>query len=278
MVERPHLTRYVSQDVTLMGDLGRPGGVTLAFSERSGGSSLPPYASLNVGDSCGDDEAAVVANRRQLLAALGIAQLESRLVNPVQVHGSELVIISDGSDEAVARAQAAARAGADGVVCAAADVPVLLCSADCVLVVLVAPGAFAVVHSGWRGSIARIAAKAAEALAELAGCSAAELRCYLGPHISAADYEVFAELAQNFVDEFGSSVAPDATHLDLGEAVRIALMDAGVPDEAILDELPSTASCTERFFSYRAEGGTCGRLGALAVLSSDPAGEVRSDD
>lgn len=272
MVERPHLTRYVSQDVTLMGDLGRPGGVTLAFSERTGGFSKAPYASLNVGDSCGDDADAVVANRRRLLAAIGIAELEPRLVNPVQVHGSDLVIIPDGADATVARAQAQARAGADGVVCAAADVPVLLCAADCVPVVLVAPGAFAVVHSGWKGSLARIAAKAAHALTDLAGCSVAELLCYLGPHVGAADYEVSAEMVQGFVDEFGAGVAPDATHLDLGEAVRRALTDVGVPDEAILDECPSTASCTERYYSYRAEGGVCGRLGALAVLYSNPAG------
>lgn len=43
------------------------------------------------------------------------------------------------------------------------NVPVLLCFADCVPVVLVAPGGFAVVHSGWKGTIARISAKACQA-------------------------------------------------------------------------------------------------------------------
>lgn len=272
MVERPHLTRYVSQDVTLMGDLGRPGGVTLAFSERTGGVSQPPYASLNVGDSCGDEAGAVVANRRRLLEALGVGQLEARLVNPVQVHGSDIVVISDGSDAAVAAAQAAARAGADAVVCAATDVPVLLCSADCVLVVLVAPGAFAVVHSGWRGTVARVAAKALAALTELAGCQPADVLCYLGPYIHAADFEVSPDLAERFVAEFGPTVAPDATHVDLGQAIRLTLTAAGARDEAVLDECPSTVTNTQRFFSYRAEGGTCGRIGALAVLPSRPAG------
>ena len=40
------LDRYVSQGVTLLGDRRRPGGVTFSFTERTGGVSLPPLASL----------------------------------------------------------------------------------------------------------------------------------------------------------------------------------------------------------------------------------------
>lgn len=267
MAMRPHLTRHASQDVTLLGDSRRPGGVTLAFTERTGGVSEPPHASLNLGDACGDDEASVVANRRRLLAALGIGGLEGRLVNPRQVHGSTVVTITSGSDEALRDARRAARDGADAVVCTARDVPVLLCVADCVPVVIVAPQAFAVIHSGWRGTEARICGRALDALLEASGASADELLCYLGPHISADDYEVSPELAASFARSFGPEVAPDATHLDLGRAIRKTLREAGVPDEAILDECPSTASCTERFFSYRAEAGSCGRCGAIAVIS-----------
>ncbi|MFR3925705.1 MAG: laccase domain-containing protein [Collinsella sp.] len=51
----------------------------------------------------------------------------------------------------------------------------LLCFADCVPVVLVAPGGFAVVHSGWKGTIARISAKACQALCDAAGCDASDV-------------------------------------------------------------------------------------------------------
>lgn len=269
MAITPHLTRYASQDVTLLGDVRRPGGVTLAFTERTGGYSLPPYASLNLGDACGDDERVVVANRRRLLGALGVSHLAPRLVNPRQVHGSEVLVITEGTDAAVARAQAASREGADAIVCAAADVPVLLCFADCVPVVLVADGAFAVVHSGWRGTIVRIAARALEQLCEVAGCTPSDVLCYVGPHIGADDYEVHADLAARFVSEFGPEVAIDGCHLDLGRAVRQTLVECGMTLGQISDECPSTASCTRRFFSFRAEGGTCGRIGAIAVLASD---------
>ena len=262
----PVLTRYASRGLTLLGDTARPGGVTLAFTERTGGYSMMPYASLNLGDACGDDERTVAANRRRLLGALDCGHLGERLVNPRQVHGSEVLVISDGSDKAVAQARSAAREGVDAIVCSAREVPVLLCFADCVPVVLAAPGAFAVIHSGWRGTYARICEKALRALVELAGCSPSEVLAYVGPHISGADYEVSRGLAEQFADAFGADVTPDGTHLDLGLAVRKTLVDGGVRPQAISDECPSTASCTERFYSYRAEGGVCGRIGAFAVL------------
>ena len=277
MAVRPHLTRYASRDVTLLGDLRRPGGVTLAFTERTGGSSSAPFDSLNLGDACGDDDTAVAANRSQLLEALGVGHLIDRLVNPVQVHGSKVLVIRDGADAAVREAQRIAREGLDAVVCGVPDVPVLLCFADCVPVVLVAAGAFAVVHSGWRGTIERIAAKALNELVNLAGCTPEEVLCYVGPHISGPDYEVSQELAEQFAVEFGDEVLCDATHLDLGAAVRASLVAVGVPVESIDDTLPSTASNTDRFFSYRAEQGSCGRHGAIAVLAGECQGEVPTD-
>ena len=69
-MQAPSLTRYVANGVTLLGDTSRPGGVTFAFTERTGGVSKAPYASLNLGSRCGDDPACVAENRARALAAL----------------------------------------------------------------------------------------------------------------------------------------------------------------------------------------------------------------
>ncbi len=266
MATAAHLTRYASQDVTLLGDARRPGGVTLAFTERTGGVSKAPFTSLNLGADCGDSERDVLANRRLVLDALGVGELAGRLVNPLQVHGTTVVTIDSAAPDDVASARRLAREGADAIVCTAADVPVLLCYADCVPVILAATGGFAVVHSGWRGTIGRISQKATEELCRETGCEPSELVAHIGPHIGRDDYEVSADLAERFVASFGQEVAPDGRHLDLGLAVRKTLIESGINSEAIGDELPSTASCTDRFYSYRAEGGKCGRHGAIAVL------------
>ena len=64
------LSRYTSCGVTLIGDTNRPFGVTLAFTERTGGVSVGPFASLNLHESTGDDVDAVKENRRRALRAL----------------------------------------------------------------------------------------------------------------------------------------------------------------------------------------------------------------
>lgn len=259
-----HLTRRSSHGVTLLGDDRRPGGVTFGFTERTGGVSEGPYASLNLGDRCGDDAACVSENRRRALAAIGAEDMQGRLVNPLQVHGHHVVVIADSSDEAVAQAQKEAHEGADAIVCVATDVPVLLCYADCVPVILVAPEGFAVVHSGWRGTIERISARALQVLCDLTGAAPAQVSAYVGPRVGGEDYEVSQELLDRFVGEFGPNVSLPGTRLDLGVAVVQTLTDKGVLPEEIAVCDVSTVQTTERFFSYRASGGECGRHGALA--------------
>ena len=269
-----HLTTRTSFGVTLLSDERRPGGVTFAFTERAGGVSEGCYASLNLGDSCGDDPACVAENRRRALVALGAAGLDDSLVNPRQVHGDHVVAITQATPEAVLAAQSEARAGADAVVCTVPGVPVLLCFADCVPVVFAAPGCFAVIHSGWKGTIARIARRALSTLLEVGDVRADEVCAYVGPHISGPDYEVSQDLIDRFAAEFGPRVCLEGRHLDLGAAVCQTLIDEGVRPDSIAVCDASTASSTERFFSYRASGGSCGRHGALAVLSDSTPREV----
>lgn len=267
-MEAPSLSRYVESGVTLLGDTRRPNGVTFAFTERTGGVSSAPYASLNLGSHCGDDPARVAENRARALAALGASAIADRLVEPRQVHGDEVVVVDSASPAALEQARELAQAGADAIVCTAPGVPVLLCFADCVPIVLTAPGGFAVVHSGWRGTLARIGAKALSVLCERAGCVPADVTAYVGPHVSGNDYEVSPELLATFEGEFGTMmhVAETVSNLDLSAAIRCALVQAGADPARIVDTCPSTVSNTDRFYSYRAEGGLCGRHAAIAYL------------
>ncbi len=263
----PALTERTVDGVTLLGDFGRQSRVTFAFTERTGGVSRPPYSSLNLGDHVGDDPAAVAENRARALAALGASPFAASLVVPNQVHGDYVVLVDSSAPADVAAAQAAAKEGADAVVCTAACVPVLLCYADCVPVVLVAPEGFAVVHSGWKGTYARIASKALGVLCDAASAERAEVVAYIGPHIAGCDYEVSAELLNRFETEFGSMVEAGPRHLSLAAAIENSLVSAGMDPCNIVNPKISTPASTDRFFSYRAEGGVCGRHGAVAWLA-----------
>lgn len=262
----PELVRGTSCGVTLLGDPNRPGGVTLAFTERNGGVSTGGYASLNLGDNCGDDFALVEKNRAILLEALGLGDLAKGLVCPLQVHGDDVLVVG-GTGCAPSEAQVLAREGVDAVVCTAKRVPVLLCFADCVPVILATHGAFAVIHSGWKGTMARIAAKALDALVREAQVDASEVYAYVGPHIGASDYEVPAERCALLTEEFGEGVVVSERNLDLGTAVVRTLVEAGIGKDSIAMVEESTASHTDRFYSYRKQNGICGRHGAIACMT-----------
>ena len=64
-----------------------PRGVHAAFSLRTGGTSAPPWSSLNLGTHVGDDPAAVTQNRRRLALAL---DLPTEPLWLEQVHGAEV--------------------------------------------------------------------------------------------------------------------------------------------------------------------------------------------
>lgn len=269
--------RRVDHDGVVLHEV-RDGMVSAAFTERSGGVSAAPYASLNLGSHVGDDPSDVEENRRRALSALGCEEGVDRLIVPNQVHGDRVVIV-DGSDrETIDRARLEASEGADGIVCTVPGVPVLLCFADCVPVILTAPQGFSVVHSGWRGTFSRIASKAARSLAESSGCMMSDIRAYIGPHILGDEYEVSEELLNRFRLEFGWAEGGHGGRsgragggdrlLDLARAIRQTLVEVGVPGEAIADLGLSTVRGNDRFFSYRAEGGVCGRHGAMAVMTN----------
>lgn len=239
-------------------------GVTIAFTSREGGMSTGPFASLNCGGAVGDDPQAVRRNRELVLEALGAS--ESPVVIPNQVHGTQLVTVKDRSAVAVAEAQSRSDEGCDGVVVAAADVAALLNFADCLPLIIVAPrGDFAVVHGGWRGTVAHIASKAVVTLAQLSGEDPQGFNAYIGPHIRPCCFEVDPDLAQRFHDEFGPEAVRGERHVSLAAAVSADLASAGIPIERIADAGICTVDESESYFSYRASGGCCGRHSAVAI-------------
>lgn len=246
-------------------------GVLVAFSERTGGVSEPPYASLNLAAHVGDAAAAVDDNRSRLLSALGLASTRDRLTCAEQVHGACIAEVTEETVGAGAWADTGplSVAGTDALFTSRPGVPLLMCFADCVPVAFVAPGPWvAVVHAGWRGALAGLPGMAAVRMASKAGCEPQMVRAYVGPHIGPRDYKVGDEILSQFVNTFGTFARAESGGLDLGAVVATDLARSGVPSCRIDVLGASTAEQTDRFFSYRAEGGLTGRHGLLACILS----------
>lgn len=221
----------------------RAEGVLVAFADRGGGVSRPPYDSLNLAATVGDDAGAVEANRQRVANAVGFDPGE--LVLARQVHGCD--VLEAGRDATGVIGEA------DVLVSRRPEKVVGILAADCVPVVLAGPDVVAVAHAGWRGLIGGAVEVAVE---QIGGVS----KAWVGPSIHACCYEVGPEVTAAFADR-GLPVA-DATHVDPGRAAVVALNRAGVTNvEATRD----CTSCDHRYFSYRRDGVT-GRQGAFAGL------------
>jgi len=252
-VAAPGLLEWRERDGVSWLAWGRDG-VCAAFPSREGGVSPPPFDSLDLGLSVGDEAVNVLENRRRLCAVLGLEH--DRLVIPGQVHGTALRWVTGAEVGRGARDRESVIHDHDGLLCATSEVVLAISYADCVPVVIVAAGddgpAFAAVHAGWRGMLAGIVGAAA---AEL-GRHGRLLGAVVGPSIGPCCFAVDEGLRRRFLARFPGS-AGDAT-VDLWRCARDELESGGVPPDAIAVAGLCTA-CDSRFFSHRRDHGATGR-------------------
>ncbi|HEX2052208.1 MAG TPA: peptidoglycan editing factor PgeF [Actinomycetota bacterium] len=214
----------------------------VAFTTRSGGSSVGPYAGLNLGNSTKDDPDTVRANRRRVARALGVPEVWGELR---QVHGSEVREVESAQElETLCRA--------DALVVRAPGVPVAVFAADCLPVALVSDRMWGVAHAGWRGLSSGILDRAVRAF------DGQPVQAWIGPSIGPCHYQVGPEVVEAFRASYPGSPEfwqPDGDLLrfDLRAAARWVLRRCGVTVE---DYDPPCTFCDARFYSYRRDGET----------------------
>jgi polyphenol oxidase len=131
--------------------------------------------------------------------------------------------------------------------------------ADCLPVMLVADGAVAALHCGWRGLAAGIVAEGVAALRETGGDG--PVAAAVGPGARGCCYEVSDEVHAAFARV--PAARAGERNLDLPAIARHELEHAGV------DDVHDTGLCTicageELFFSHRRDGGVTGRQAGVA--------------
>jgi YfiH family protein len=233
-----------------------PGPYRVAFSTREGGVSEGAFASLNLGIRTDDEPARVVENRARLCAAVG-----------ADADGATMAWQRHGAVVTRARARGIVTPGTvyehcDGLWSDEPGRAMLLLTADCLPIAIARSDArspaVAILHAGWRGLLAGIAASGVRALGG-GGLAAA-----IGPGIGPCCYEVGEEVASPFRQAFGDDVVGGG-RLDLWTSAERALRAAGVER---VDRLDVCTSCEEqRFFSHRRDRGLTGRQGVIALVA-----------
>jgi hypothetical protein len=154
------------------------------------------------------------------------------------------------------------------------DVPGVLLgiqTADCVpvLVVDTKRRVVAAFHAGWRGTVAGIVEAGVAHMGQQYGSRGEDLVAAVGPSIGRCCYSVGQEVREVFearyryAGELFSRGKPE--HLDLWEANRRQLVEAGVSAEkiAVVGECTACAVVAEgrkKYFSHRGERGFAGRM------------------
>ncbi len=244
---------------TLLADAGFRHG----FFGRQGGVSQPPFESLNFSTAAGDEPAAVAENLARAAAEMGVQP--DRVYYLSQVHGCDHRILTGAEDR-----EAMLFEPADITVSSSAEVACAVRAADCAAVLLAdrETGSVAAVHSGWRGTEARVVEAGVEALRALTG-GPGDLIAAVGPHIERCCFEVGPDVAERLAaasdcGETAVDWTPSRPKVDLRRIIEAQLRAVGV---TAVDHVAGCSMCDPvRFHSYRRDGPRSGRMmGAIVV-------------
>lgn len=278
------------------------------FSTRRNGASMAYNfgegpGELNLGWTDADPAETVRENRTRFVrAAAGRAPME--LVTVRQTH-TPIVRLIDPGHGALATPEGKAALRGDALMTSVPGLLLGVQTADCVPVLLAdtRQHVVAAFHAGWRGTLGRIVERGVGTMRLRFGSRPRDLVAAIGPAIGSCCYSVGEEVRFEFESQFGyapalfsevydsdpvrekypllfltarapghSNIGPQI-HLDLHEANRRQLLDAGVSEKRITVVGECTA-CTRlrdgglKYFTHRGEHGFTGRM--LSVIGIAP--------
>jgi len=236
------------------------------ITTRSGGVSIPPYDSLNLGLHTADNPEHVLANRVLLAEATGIAK--EQFLYASQVHSGDVKIIDKSAIEKGVLSQ---NPRTDATITSLPGICLMVMVADCVPVLLFDPvkRVSAVIHAGWRGTVHHITSNTIRAMVGHFGCDPADILAGIGPSIGPCCYEVGEDVRDFVTQSFGTTEGylvrknnSPKPHFDLWYANHKQLTDNGVKHLNIETSELCTRCHSDTFFSSRASGGVTGRFAA----------------
>jgi YfiH family protein len=277
----------------------RTGGASTVYRAAREGQTASEYrgpGELNLGFTQTDERALVEKNRRRFVQAVTGAKASQPgwpLVTLRQIH-SQITYKIGRHDELAPNEPIRPRRG-DGLMTRRPGILLGIQTADCIPVMVADTRrqAVAIFHAGWRGTLKRIVEGGVGRMRMEFGSKPKDLIAAIGPGIGQCCYAVGEEVRTGFRSQFayadelfcevydsdpvrekypllfltarapGHSPIGPSLHLDLFEANRRQLLDAGLGEESIAVLGDCTSCQTNRYFSHRAERGFTGRMMAV---------------
>ena len=251
--------------------LQKCGAVRHLFSTRLGGVSTGQYAAMNLSLSGGDKKENVLENYKRLCACAGIDI--NHLVLSRQTHTNNVKEVTE--NDCGTGIFKESFNDVDGLITNRRGVALVTQYADCTPLLFCDPTrkVIATSHAGWRGTVKEIGKVTVQKMVYEYGCNRWDIIAAIGPAIGVCCYEVddpvIAEFKKIPYLNLNNIVFPkeDGKYmLDLKEANRQILVNAGIsPDNIDVADLCTCCNSAE-LHSHRATGGKRGNLAAIIEL------------
>jgi polyphenol oxidase len=212
------------------------------FSSARGGVSSGPFESLNLGLLTDDAPENVAENRRRLGEFVGHPW--PRFCYGRQVHGATVRRATEPPSAERPYTEE------DGQATALTDAAAIVFVADCLPVLLAAPGGVAALHCGWRPLAGGIVDEGVRALREVGG--EGPIVAALGPGARGCCYEVGEAVHEHFT---AYDARRGERNLDLAAVATEQLTAHGIE----VADVGLCTICDGRFFSHRRDHGVTGR-------------------
>lgn len=190
------------------------------------------------------------------------SQILDGVIQPHQIHSDHILIISNRN---IRREDLY---GIDALITNLIDCPIAVRTADCVPILLYDPenNAIAAVHSGWRGTVLKIAQKVIIKMKEVYCTRPERIKAVIGPSIGPESFFVHEDVREAFqsakfpMDEICRQYNKNLFIIDLWKSNKWLLQQVGLNDENIQVAGICTFMNHEVFYSARYEkNNKCGR-------------------
>jgi YfiH family protein len=243
------------------------------FSTRLGGVSDGIYKSLNLGFDRGDEKENVLVNFHIICDKMGV-DINST-VHSAQVHDDKIYVV-DLEDKGKGIIRESDIIGYDGLITNIEGVTLVRSFADCVPLYFIdiKNKAIGLTHSGWKGTVKKIGQKTLEAMKVNFGTNPSDVIAAIGPSICQDCYEVSQDVINEFrlnfrfeeMNKIAIAKDNDKYQLNLQEANKIILENAGIKSENIAITDLCTSCNNDFFHSHRASKGQRGGLVAMLAI------------
>lgn len=238
--------------------------VSHGFTSALGGVSRGRINGLNLGFRVNDNPESVRENYRLVAEDLGLSLDMTVLSKQTHIDNIRVVTKDDGGKGITKDSDIE---DTDGLICNISNMALVVFTADCVPILLYDEKSKAVgaVHSGWRGTVKKIGARAVEMMHREFGSQPENIKAAIGPGIGPCCFEFGNDAPQYFEQKYLMTKG-DKYLVDIWTMNYDILTESGILNENIDVSEVCTVCNSDKYYSYRTHRDKTGRQAAIIML------------